>query len=221
MWLSFTRRADERSIRWFWPPPQRTAYFSAARSPGRVLRVSRTAAPVPATSFTMAAVIVAIPERWVRMLRSVRSAASRVSAGPFNVPSTVLASTRAPSGTSTSAVAAPVPRRLLTSSSTSWAVTSPDTAPGCLETMDAPAGRAPTAAPVGSPSGRSSTTARAHHFPQSGPGRVERVQPANAVGHPTDCRWLISVTASRPRPSSPSASNWATWRTCHGRPLSG
>ena len=34
-----------RPIRWFWPPPQATAYFSSRRSPGVVLRVSRIAAP--------------------------------------------------------------------------------------------------------------------------------------------------------------------------------
>ena len=45
MWLSFTSTASERLMRWFAPPPQRTAYFSTARSPGRVLRVSLTTAP--------------------------------------------------------------------------------------------------------------------------------------------------------------------------------
>src|SRR5437763_3263481 len=33
--------ASDSDIRWFSPPPQRTAYFCSARSPGRVLRVSR------------------------------------------------------------------------------------------------------------------------------------------------------------------------------------
>ena len=46
-WLSLTSAASDSDIRWLTPPPQRTAYFSSARRPGVVLRVSRTAAPVP------------------------------------------------------------------------------------------------------------------------------------------------------------------------------
>ncbi len=38
------------------PPPQRTAYFSRARRPGVVLRVSRMRAPVPSTASTQRAV---------------------------------------------------------------------------------------------------------------------------------------------------------------------
>ena len=41
-WLSFTSTASDRLARWFQPPPARTAAFSRARSPGVVLRVSRT-----------------------------------------------------------------------------------------------------------------------------------------------------------------------------------
>ena len=44
-WLSLTSAASDSDIRWLTPPPQRTAYFSSARRPGVVLRVSRTAAP--------------------------------------------------------------------------------------------------------------------------------------------------------------------------------
>ena len=36
-WLSLTRAASHRPIRWLTPPPQRTAYFSSARRPGRGL----------------------------------------------------------------------------------------------------------------------------------------------------------------------------------------
>ena len=36
-WLSFTRNASERPIRWFVPPPQRTAYFSKSAQAGRRL----------------------------------------------------------------------------------------------------------------------------------------------------------------------------------------
>ena len=39
-WLSLISAASDKDIRWFIPPPQRTAYFSRARSPGVVLRVS-------------------------------------------------------------------------------------------------------------------------------------------------------------------------------------
>ena len=37
-----TRTASDRLPRWLCPPPARTAAFSSARSPGVVLRVSRT-----------------------------------------------------------------------------------------------------------------------------------------------------------------------------------
>ena len=97
MWLSFTSRRPKGLIRWLHPPPQRTAYFSTARKPGKVFRVSLTTARCRRPPSTMAAVAVAIPERWVTMLRSVRSAASRVSAGPSSAPRTVPAFTRAPS----------------------------------------------------------------------------------------------------------------------------
>ena len=46
-WLSLTMTSSKSPTRWFSPPPQRTAYFSKARSPGVVLRVSRTRARVP------------------------------------------------------------------------------------------------------------------------------------------------------------------------------
>ena len=39
-WLSLIRMASSRPKRWLTPPPQRTAYFSKARRPGVVLRVS-------------------------------------------------------------------------------------------------------------------------------------------------------------------------------------
>ncbi len=51
-WLSFTRKASESPIRWFVPPPQRTAYFSRARRPGVVFRVSRSLVFVPARAST-------------------------------------------------------------------------------------------------------------------------------------------------------------------------
>ncbi len=48
MWFSLIRMPSYSPTRWFCPPPTRTAYFSAMRRPGRVLRVSRMAARVPA-----------------------------------------------------------------------------------------------------------------------------------------------------------------------------
>ena len=47
MWLSLMSAASPSPIRWLRPPPHRTAYFSSWRSPGVVLRVSRTVQPVP------------------------------------------------------------------------------------------------------------------------------------------------------------------------------
>ncbi len=49
-WLSFTSAMSDSPIRWFAPPPQRTAYFCSARRPGMVLRVSRTVADVPSSA---------------------------------------------------------------------------------------------------------------------------------------------------------------------------
>ncbi len=62
-WLSFISAASPSPIRWFTPPPHRTAYFSSWRRPGVVLRVSRTAHPVPDKASTQALVAVAIPDR--------------------------------------------------------------------------------------------------------------------------------------------------------------
>ena len=41
-WLSLTSAASPSPMRWLRPPPHRTAYLSSSRSPGMVLRVSRT-----------------------------------------------------------------------------------------------------------------------------------------------------------------------------------
>ncbi len=80
-WLSLISAASPSPIRWFGPPPQRTAYFSSWRSPGVVLRVSRTAHPVPASASAHARVAVAMPDRWVRKLSRVRSAPSSSRSG--------------------------------------------------------------------------------------------------------------------------------------------
>ncbi len=54
MWLSLISTASSRPKRWLAPPPQRTAYFSKARSSGVVLRVQTMRALVPATAATSA-----------------------------------------------------------------------------------------------------------------------------------------------------------------------
>ena len=63
MWLSLIRTPSSRPKRWLTPPPMRTAYFSRARRPGVVLRVSDDAGPVPATAATASRVAVAMPDR--------------------------------------------------------------------------------------------------------------------------------------------------------------
>ena len=63
IWLSLMRMASSSEKRWFAPPPQRTAYFWNALSPGVVLRVSQICAPVPATASAYSRVSVAMPLR--------------------------------------------------------------------------------------------------------------------------------------------------------------
>ena len=60
-WLSLMRTPSPRPMRWLWPPPRRTAYFSSRRQPGVVLRVSNTWQGSPATAWTYFAVCVATP----------------------------------------------------------------------------------------------------------------------------------------------------------------
>jgi len=79
------------------PPPQRTAYFSSARSPGVVLRVQQMRVCVPATRRTNSCVAVATPERRPSRLSATRSAESTARAGPSTVISAVLAAARMPS----------------------------------------------------------------------------------------------------------------------------
>ncbi|CAM5713868.1 hypothetical protein SBADM41S_03980 [Streptomyces badius] len=72
-----TRAASESDIRWLSPPPQRTAYFSRARRPAVVLRVSRTLALEPSSTSAQARVAVAMPERRQSRLSALRSRVSR------------------------------------------------------------------------------------------------------------------------------------------------
>ena len=81
-WLSLMSTASSRPKRWLEPPPTRTAYFSRARSPGVVLRVSATRAPVPATRATTRRVWVAMPQRRPSRFSATRSADRIARAGP-------------------------------------------------------------------------------------------------------------------------------------------
>ena len=89
-------------MRWFTPPPQRTAYFSSARRPGVVLRVSRTRAPVPSSASTQRCVSVATPDRWHSRLSAVRSAVRSRRVGAVTRAISVPGSTTDPSATSCS-----------------------------------------------------------------------------------------------------------------------
>src|SRR5690606_41855327 len=75
--------ASYRPILWLTPPPHFTAYFWRARRPGRVLRVSRTLALVPAKACVHCHVAVAMPDRWVSRFRAVRSARSTALVWPL------------------------------------------------------------------------------------------------------------------------------------------
>ncbi len=63
MWLSLIRIASSSPKRWLKPPPQRTAYFSSARSPGVVFRVQQIRALVPASGGRKPRSAVATPQR--------------------------------------------------------------------------------------------------------------------------------------------------------------
>ena len=84
-------------MRWLSPPPQRTAYFCALRSPGRVLRVSRMRHSVPATASTKRRVTVAVADSSCRKLSAVRSPVRIARAGPAISNTTAPAVTGSPS----------------------------------------------------------------------------------------------------------------------------
>src|SRR3954463_15714354 len=93
------------------PPPQRTAYFSSGRSPGVVLRVSRTRAFVPSIASTQARVCVAMPLARPAMVSALRSAASRARTGPRMLSRTSPRRTRSPSAVPAVSVAPGASRR--------------------------------------------------------------------------------------------------------------
>ena len=88
--------ASPSDIRWLTPPPQRTAYFCSARSPGTVLRVSRSR-PGARDGVHPRAVAVATPESWHSRLSAVRSAVSRVASGARTASATSPGRSRSPS----------------------------------------------------------------------------------------------------------------------------
>ena len=107
LWLSLIIATSYRPMRLLVPPPTRTAYFSSARRPGVVLRVSSTVAFVPASSSAHLRVWVATPDIRQSRFSAVRSAVSRDRVGPVTTASTSPRTTRAPSSTRWSKVAVP------------------------------------------------------------------------------------------------------------------
>ncbi|CAM5376258.1 hypothetical protein STENM327S_05074 [Streptomyces tendae] len=98
-WLSLTRAASERDMRWLTPPPQRTANFSRLRSPGVVLRVSRTLAFVPSRASAHARVADAMPDMRHRRFSALRSAVRMSRVRVVTERSFWPSSTRSPSST--------------------------------------------------------------------------------------------------------------------------
>ncbi len=69
-------------MRWLCPPPIRTAYFCAWRSPGRVLRVSMIFTSMSATVSTYCRVRVAVADKVCRKFSAPRSAVNKARALP-------------------------------------------------------------------------------------------------------------------------------------------
>ena len=84
------------------PPPIFTACFSSIRSPGVVLRVSRTCAPVPSISFTYLSVMVAMPLMRCMILSIRRSVCNRERTLPDTTKAMSPFFTREPSSKKTS-----------------------------------------------------------------------------------------------------------------------
>ena len=152
-----------RPVRWFVPPPQRTAYFSSARRPGVVLRVSRMRVGVPSVSSAKRRVSEAIPHRRPTRLSATRSPVSTARAGPSTTASTAGTSeTAAPSSSLCSSA---------TVGSSAWktaaATGTPQTTPGSSRSSSAwqrasagtsasvVASPAPTSSPIASVTTRS------------------------------------------------------------------
>ena len=99
MWFSLINTCSLNEARWLKQPPQRTAYFSSARQPGVVLRVStiRTPVPVACAASAKRREMLAIPDRRCRKFKAVRSAINNEIVGPSATRMVLPSLTRSPS----------------------------------------------------------------------------------------------------------------------------
>ena len=174
-WLSLIIAASHSPMRWFDPPPMRTAYFSSWRNPGIVLRVSSSVQSGLSIARTYSATIVAMPERCWTVFRALRSAVSMARALPSSRIRSVPAATLSPSATRSSIL-------ISGSSARKKASATPRPATSIVSRVSmTPAKRAPTGItlslvtsrpPPGSPSPRSSASVSRTKVSRSKPGRV-------------------------------------------------
>ena len=116
------------------PPPQRTAYFSRARSPGVVLRVSRTMAPVPSRASAQRRVCVATPESRLIRLSRVRSPTRMARVEPCRTARTSPRRTTSPSSRRGSTSTSGDPSRSVTARNTVDSSGMPATTPSSRAT---------------------------------------------------------------------------------------
>ena len=223
MWLSFTKRASERLIRWLAPPRSERRTSPPPVSPGSVLRVSLMTAPVPATAVDDGGgqgghpgeVGDDVEEGALGRQQRVGRAGQLAEDRHRRRPGRRRARTAWPWPGRSRAGGSPRPGR----------AGRPQARRRCRlagpRAKPRPAS-GPTAAPVGSPSGRSSATAPGNQFPggASRHGRLTlEAQPARgSVADPrAACRPTCSDGTRRhwPTSSSPPGISWATWRTRH------
>ena len=140
LWLSLIMATSYRPMRLLVPPPARTAYFSSARRPGVVLRVSSTVALLPASRSAQRRVWVATPDIRQSRLSAVRSAVSSARVGPVTTASTSPRRTRSPSATRASKVAAPAEVAAKTSAATGRPATTPSARATSSAVSTCPAG---------------------------------------------------------------------------------
>src|SRR5438477_6318051 len=101
-WLSFTRIPSNSALRWFVPPPARTADFSSSRIPGVVLRVSSRRVRVPCSVCAYRRVSVATPHNRCSRFSAVRSPLRIARSKPRTRRTPAPASAAAPSPRSAS-----------------------------------------------------------------------------------------------------------------------
>ena len=98
MWFSLMSTASNKPMRWFSPPPQRTAYFCARRKPGqRLARVEDARARAGDELRVACASAVAVPDSVCRKFSAVRSPVTMLRAGPRNSQTIESAAICAPS----------------------------------------------------------------------------------------------------------------------------